>query len=167
MIIYAINRRSQTPHAFENLPKNSDKPLLGANICIVGRSNIVGMPLNLALLKYHDAQVSLCHSRTPQDELIRCCQNADILVACLGIPNFIKPEWLKPGQIVIDVGLTYVDIPSDGAIDGDGDGKEKKVKEIQGDVMFCEETLEKVSLITPVPGGIGPMTITMLLNNLE
>ena len=76
----------------------SAKPsLVGKKVCILGRSNIVGMPLHLLLMKYHDAQVTLCHSRTPKEEMIKCIGEADILVACIGIPNFVRPEWLKEG----------------------------------------------------------------------
>ena len=111
----------------------------------------------------------MCHSRTPKDELIRCAQNADILVACIGIPNFVQPSWIKPGAIVIDVGVTYADV-DESAESHEVDPSRRSMiqkKEIFGDVTFNEETLERVSLITPVPGGIGPITITMLLNNLE
>ena len=87
-----------------------ENPLESANICILGRSNIVGMPLFLLLQKYHNSQVTLCHSRTPEAELIKCVSSADILVAGIGIPNFVKPEWVKPGAIVIDVGITYADV---------------------------------------------------------
>lgn len=86
------------------------KSLSGANICILGRSNIVGMPLSLLLMQHHDASVTLCHSRTPQSELIKSVNHADILVACIGAPNFVQPEWIKPGSIVIDVGITYSDV---------------------------------------------------------
>ena len=71
------------------------------------------MPLFLLLQKYHDSQVSICHSRTPKDELINCVNNADILVAGIGIPNFVQPAWIKPGAIVIDVGITYADVDED------------------------------------------------------
>ena len=125
------------------------------------------MPLHLLLMKYHDAQVTLCHSRTPKEEMIKCIGEADILVACIGIPNFVRPEWLREGQIVIDVGITYDDVDKDLRDKMTAKDRPQQEKEIFGDVYFSEETVQKVSLITPVPGGIGPMTITMLLNNLE
>ena len=167
-ILHAIQKSSSTPHAFED-KKDMKNPLEGANICILGRSNIVGMPLFLLLQKYHNAQVTLCHSRTPEEELIRTVQRADILVSCIGIPNFVQPFWIKPGCIVIDVGITYADVDEteeSNQVDSSRQSMMQK-KEIFGDVTFNEETLERVSLITPVPGGIGPITITMLLNNLE
>ena len=131
------------------------KPLKGKKVCIIGRSNIVGMPLNLLLLQRHDASVKVCHSRTTQSDLIESVADADIVVACCGVPTLVKGEWLKEGATVIDVGITYKDTTENQA-----------GCEIFGDVNFDEVTLQKVSRITPVPGGVGPMTITMLMNNV-
>lgn len=124
-------------------------------MCIIGRSNIVGMPLNLLLLQRHDASTKVCHSNTSHNDLITSVGEADIVVACCGVPKLVKGKWLKEGATVIDVGITYNETTQNQA-----------GCEIFGDVDFDEETLQKVSNITPVPGGVGPMTITMLMNNV-
>lgn len=81
--------------------------LLDKKVCIIGRSNIVGMPLNLLLLKYHDTSIKVCHSKTPLNEVQNSVQEADVLVACCGVPNLVKSSWIKQGAVVIDVGITY------------------------------------------------------------
>lgn len=146
---------SCTPLACQELILSCTSDIMSKKVCIIGRSNIVGMPLNLLLMKYHDASVTVCHSKTSLKEVESSVNQADILVACCGVPSFVQSHWIKQGSIVIDVGITYkvTDQNSQGC-------------EIYGDVNFCEETLERVSKITPVPGGVGPMTITMLMNNL-
>ena len=119
----------------------------GKNAVIVGRSSIVGKPMSLMLLA-HDATISVAHSHTDPHELARICQGADILVAACGIPKYIKGTWVKPGATVIDVGM-----------DRDEGGK------LCGDVDFA--TAEPVAAaITPVPGGVGPMTRAMLMGNV-
>ncbi|MDM8299997.1 bifunctional methylenetetrahydrofolate dehydrogenase/methenyltetrahydrofolate cyclohydrolase FolD [Collinsella tanakaei] len=119
----------------------------GKNAVIVGRSSIVGKPMSLMLLARH-ATISVAHSRTDPHELARICQSADILVAACGVPKMIKGTWLKPGATVIDVGM-----------DRDEDGK------LCGDVDFA--SAEPVAgAITPVPGGVGPMTRAMLMSNV-
>lgn len=143
---------SCTPLACQELILSCTPSLLNKKVCIIGRSNIVGMPLNLLLLKYHNAQVSVCHSKTPIAEVEKCVSEAEVLVAACGVPNFVQSEWIRPESIVIDVGITYE--------------QRENGCEIFGDVTFSEETLKRVSKITPVPGGVGPMTITMLMNNL-
>lgn len=115
----------------------------GKRAVVIGRSNIVGRPMALLLLNA-DATVTVCHSRT--ENLVEECSRADILVAAIGKPNFVTAEMVKEGAVVIDVGINRVD------------GK------LVGDVDF-EAVSQKVSLITPVPGGVGPMTIAMLLQN--
>ena len=87
--------------------KSKPKPLSGKKVCIIGRSNVVGMPLNLLLLQRHDASVKVCHSKTSEKDLIDSCLEADIIVACCGIPKFVKGDWIKQGATVIDVGITY------------------------------------------------------------
>ena len=115
----------------------------GKRAVVIGRSNIVGRPMALLLLNA-DATVTVCHSRTK--DLKEECARADILVAAIGKPAFVKADMVKEGAVVIDVGINRVD------------GK------LVGDVAF-EEVAPKASLITPVPGGVGPMTIAMLLKN--
>ena len=119
----------------------------GKNAVIVGRSSIVGKPMSLMLLARH-ATISVAHSRTDPHELARICQSADILVAACGVPKMVKGTWVKPGATVIDVGM-----------DRDEDGK------LCGDVDFA--SAEPVAgAITPVPGGVGPMTRAMLMSNV-
>lgn len=121
--------------------------LSGQNAVIVGRSNIVGKPMAQLLLR-EDCTVTVAHSRT--QDLAAVCQQADIVVAAVGRPKFIKGEWLKKGATVIDVGINRIEV----------DGKSK----IVGDVDF-ESAVPVVAAITPVPRGVGPMTIACLLNN--
>jgi methylenetetrahydrofolate dehydrogenase (NADP+)/methenyltetrahydrofolate cyclohydrolase len=125
--------------------------LSGLNAVVVGRSNIVGKPLASLLLKAN-ATVTICHSRTA--DLPGVCRSADILVAAVGRPNMIKGDWIKPGAVVIDVGINRVEVDVDG---------ETKYK-LTGDVDF-DEASKVAAAITPVPGGVGPMTIAMLMAN--
>lgn len=122
----------------------------GKNAVIVGRSNIVGLPVSMLLL-HRNATVTICHSRTTDTE--EKVRGADIIVAACGIANYIKPEWLKPGVVIVDVGINAVDDPT-----------KKKGYRLVGDVDY-DGASEIASFITPVPGGIGPMTIAMLLSN--
>ncbi len=126
----------------------------GKNVVIVGRSNIVGKPVGLLLLhkaKYGNATVTFCHSKTRDLKMIT--KSADILIAAIGIPEMITKEMIKPGAVVIDVGVNRVE-----------DKSRKKGYRLVGDVKF-DEVSKIASAITPVPGGVGPMTITMLLRN--
>ncbi|MFH2027194.1 MAG: bifunctional 5,10-methylene-tetrahydrofolate dehydrogenase/5,10-methylene-tetrahydrofolate cyclohydrolase, partial [bacterium] len=121
---------------------------------VVGRSNIVGKPIaNLLLQKrpLGNATVTLCHSKTK--ELQSICQQADILIAAIGRPNFIDRNFVKDGAVVIDVGINRVE-----------DSTAKRGYRLVGDVNF-NDVIDKVSAITPVPGGVGPMTISMLIAN--
>lgn len=113
------------------------------------------MPLFLLLTQYHDASVVMCHSKTHEDDLRRAVKECEILVVACGVPQFVKADWLSEGQTVIDVGITYVE------------GEDPLNPEIFGDVEFSQDTIDKVRKITPVPGGVGPMTVTMLMNNLS
>jgi len=122
--------------------------LSGKHAVVVGRSNIVGKPM-ASLLLQENCTVTIIHSRTENPSEI--CRQADIVVAAVGIPSFIKEDWIKPGAVVIDVGINRITT---------SEGKAKLV----GDVDF-ENVLSKVSAITPVPGGVGPMTISMLMQN--
>jgi len=125
--------------------------LSGLNAVIIGRSNIVGKPM-ASLLLQANATVTICHSRTK--DLPAVARNADILVVAVGRPRMVKGDWIKPGAIVIDVGMNRIEVEVDG---------EKKNK-LTGDVDFAE-AVEVAGAITPVPGGVGPMTIAMLMSN--
>jgi methylenetetrahydrofolate dehydrogenase (NADP+) / methenyltetrahydrofolate cyclohydrolase len=133
-----------TPVGVIELIKSTQTEIKGKNVVVVGRSNIVGKPVAQLLLR-ENATVTICHSKT--NDLKSFTNKADILVVAMGRPNTITKEMVKEGAIVIDVGTTRLD-----------DGK------IHGDVQF-DEVKEVASHITPVPGGVGPMTITMLLIN--
>ena len=122
----------------------------GANAVVLGRSNIVGMPAALLLVK-RNATVTICHSRTKN--LPEVCRGADILIAAVGRPEMVKKDWVKPGAVVIDVGTHRIDDPT----------KERGYY-LTGDVAF-DEVKEVAGAITPSPGGVGPMTIAMLLRN--
>ena len=124
--------------------------LAGANAVVVGRSNIVGLPMALLLMK-ENATVTICHSRTR--DLQAYLGQADVVVVGMNRPNYIRGEWLKPGAIVIDVGTSKIDDPND-----------PRGYRWVGDVDF-ESAVEVAGAITKVPGGVGPMTITMLMYN--
>jgi methylenetetrahydrofolate dehydrogenase (NADP+)/methenyltetrahydrofolate cyclohydrolase len=125
----------------------------GARAVVVGRSNIVGKPLAQLLLAEH-ATVTIAHSRTR--DLAALCREADILVAAVGKAEMIRGDWVKPGAVVLDVGINRVDA----GVDANGKAKTR----LLGDVAF-EEAKERALAITPVPGGVGPMTIACLLQN--
>lgn len=139
-----------TPTGCMVLLKEAGVNLSGVNAVVVGRSNIVGTPVALMLLR-ENATVTVCHSRTK--DLPAHLAQADVVIAAAGIPEFIKGEWLKPGAVVIDVGSNVLDDPS----------AEKGYRYV-GDVELASAQ-EVASAITKVPGGVGPMTITMLLAN--
>lgn len=125
--------------------------LSGLNAVVIGRSNLFGKPMG-ALLLAANATVTICHSRTK--DLADVCRRADILVAAVGRPEMVKKDWVKPGATVIDVGINRIPAPER------GEGKTRLV----GDVAFAECS-EVADTITPVPGGVGPMTIAMLMAN--
>lgn len=145
---------SATPAGILELLKRYQIPTQGKHCVVLGRSNIVGKPVaNLMMQKAYpgDATVTVCHSHTPNIKEI--CQSADIIIAALGSPEFLKGDMVKEGVVVIDVGTTRV--PS----------KETKSGfKLKGDVHF-QEVASKASYITPVPGGVGPMTIVSLMKN--
>ena len=130
-----------TPYGCMKMLESIGYDLKGKHAVVIGRSNIVGKPMALMLLG-KDATVTICHSRTK--DVAAECRRADILIAAVGRPQLVQKDWVKPGAVVIDVGINRVD----GAI--------------VGDVHF-EEVQEVAGAITPVPGGVGPMTIAMLL----
>lgn len=133
-----------TPAGCIELIKRSGVDITGKNCVVVGRSNIVGKPVGMLLLA-ENGTVTTCHSKTKDIKAV--CQEADIIVAAVGIPKFVKGDMVKEGVVVIDVGINRMD-----------NGK------LCGDVDF-DEVEKKASYITPVPGGVGPMTIAMLMNN--
>jgi methylenetetrahydrofolate dehydrogenase (NADP+) / methenyltetrahydrofolate cyclohydrolase len=133
-----------TPYGVMKMLEFEELAVEGKHVVIIGRSNIVGKPQAMLMLKA-GATVTICHSKTV--ELAAFCRMADILVAAVGRANFVKADWVKPGAVVIDVGINR------GA-----DGK------LCGDVDFASVS-QVAFAITPVPGGVGPMTITMLLGN--
>ncbi len=143
-----------TPHGIIQLLQRSGVKIEGANVVIVGRSNIVGKPLTNMLIQKAptgNATVTVCHTRTK--DLAHHTRQADIIIAAAGRPNTITADMVKEGVVVIDVGVNRIE-----------DATKKRGYRLVGDVDF-EAVKEKASLITPVPGGVGPMTITMLLYN--
>jgi methylenetetrahydrofolate dehydrogenase (NADP+)/methenyltetrahydrofolate cyclohydrolase len=143
---------SATPFGILELLKRYNIDTKGKNCVVVGRSQIVGRPMSILLSqKGVDATVTVAHSRTKNIEAV--CANADILIAALGSPGFVKKDMVKDGAVVIDVGTTRV--PS---------GETKSGFRLKGDVLF-DEVAPKCSFITPVPGGVGPMTRVSLLSN--
>lgn len=144
-----------TPHGVVQLLIKSGVKIEGAHVVIVGRSNIVGKPLANILLQKSplgNATVTICHTRTKN--LADHTRRADIVVAAVGRPNTITADMIKDGAVVIDVGMNRIE-----------DASKKSGCRLVGDVDF-KRVKEKASLITPVPGGVGPMTITMLLYNV-
>ncbi|KAG8322408.1 hypothetical protein J6590_022860 [Homalodisca vitripennis] len=139
-----------TPNGVMELIKRSPVQVAGSNAVVVGRSKIVGTPVS-ELLKWHHATVTVCHSKTKDiQEQIR---RADIVVVAIGSPQFVKGEWLKPGATVIDCGINSIPDPT-----------KKSGSRLVGDVEF--DSAQKVAgYITPVPGGVGPMTVAMLMKN--
>jgi methylenetetrahydrofolate dehydrogenase (NADP+)/methenyltetrahydrofolate cyclohydrolase len=142
-----------TPHGILELLQRSGVETSGAEVVVVGRSNIVGKPIaNLMLQKRAggNATVTVCHTRTKDMDFHT--RRADILIVAAGVPKMIKGNQVKPGAVVIDVGVNRIGQAENG----------KAV--LAGDVDF-QDVVDKVSAITPVPGGVGPMTITMLMKN--
>jgi len=141
-----------TPNGIMELIKRSEIETVGKNVVVLGRSNIVGTPMAILMSrKGIDSTVTLCHSRTKN--LPEICRNADILVAAIGKQGFVTADMVKPGAVVIDVGIHRIDDPTS-----------PKGYKIMGDVDF-DEVSKVASRITPVPGGVGPMTIVSLLQN--
>ena len=140
-----------TPYGCLIMLKGLGVDLSGKNAVVIGRSNIVGKPMAQLLLK-ESCTVTIAHSKTKNIEEI--CKNADIVVAAVGRPKMVKGDWIKKGAVVIDVGINRITVEAEGEI------KNKLV----GDVDF-DEASKNASAITPVPGGVGPMTIACLLRN--
>lgn len=144
---------SATPKGIMELLKRYSIQTSGKKCVILGRSNIVGKPMAQLMMQkeYGDATVTVCHSRSTT--LKEECRQADIIIAAIGIPNFVTADMVKEGAVVIDVGTTRV-----------ADTSRKSGFRLNGDVHF-EEVAPKCAYITPVPGGVGPMTICMLMQN--
>jgi methylenetetrahydrofolate dehydrogenase (NADP+)/methenyltetrahydrofolate cyclohydrolase len=135
--------RPCTPSGVMELLRRYDVELEGAEAVVVGRSDLVGKPMS-ALLLQANATVTVCHSRTR--DLAEACRRADVLIAAVGVPGLVRGDWVKEGAVVIDVGMNRTEAG------------------LTGDVDFAGAR-ERARLITPVPGGVGPMTIAMLLRN--
>tara|TARA_Y100000034_G_scaffold42710_1_gene52272 strand:- start:10987 stop:11817 length:831 start_codon:yes stop_codon:yes gene_type:complete len=133
-----------TPHGIIKMLEHIKVPILGKKVTVINSSNIVGKPLSNLLIQ-EGGTVTVCHDRTPPHILYAACQNSDIIVVAVGIPSFLKVEMVRPGTVVIDVGITRIG------------------KKIVGDVDA--EVAQVAGAISPVPGGVGPMTVTMLLYN--
>lgn len=148
---------SATPKGIVELLRRNEIETKGKHCVVLGRSNIVGKPMaSLMMQKSNpgDCTVTVCHSRTPNIKEI--CLEADIIVAALGVPGFLKGDMVKPGAVIVDVGTTRVDDPT-----------KKAGWRLAGDVCF-DEVAPLASAITPVPGGVGPMTIvSLMLNTLQ
>ena len=143
-----------TPYGIILMLEHFNIETKGKNAVVIGRSNIVGRPMSILLssnIAQGNCTVTICHSHTKN--LKEICVGADIIVAALGVPNFLTGDMIKPGAVIIDVGITRVD-----------DATAKKGFRIKGDVHY-EEACAKASAITPVPGGVGLMTIAGLLKN--
>jgi 5,10-methylene-tetrahydrofolate dehydrogenase/methenyl tetrahydrofolate cyclohydrolase len=139
-----------TPTGCMKLLETVGTPLDGATAVVIGRSNIVGLPVALMLMKAN-ATVTVCHSRTR--EIASVVRGADIVIAAIGRPHYVQADWLKPGAVVIDVGTNRID-----------DAADPRGYRYVGDVDF-DAAVHVVGAITQVPGGVGPMTIAMLLDN--
>lgn len=140
-----------TPKGVMTMLKQANVDIKGKNAVVIGRSDIVGNPVSY-LLRNADATVTVCHRHTENIEDI--IKHADIVVAALGVPRFVKGEWLKPGAVVVDVGINY-----------ESDSTKKSGRRLVGDVDY-ESAAKVASKITPVPGGVGPMTVAMLTENV-
>jgi len=142
-----------TPAGIQELLVRSGAQISGAEVVVVGRSNIVGKPIAMMLMQKApgaNATVTVTHTRTK--DVKGHCLRGDILIVAAGVAEYVKGDWVKPGAVVIDVGVNEVGKTADG----------KRL--LKGDVAF-EEAAQRASAITPVPGGVGPMTITMLMKN--
>lgn len=150
----AINFLPCTPAGIQEILIRSSVETSGAEVTVIGRSNIVGRPISIMLTQKGiggDATVTLVHTKTK--DIIRHCQQADIVIAAAGVPGFVKAEWIKPGATVIDVGVNRI-----------GFNKDTGKPILSGDVDFFNVS-QVAGKITPVPGGVGPMTIAMLMKN--
>ncbi|RCK62866.1 C-1-tetrahydrofolate synthase, mitochondrial [Candida viswanathii] len=140
-----------TPNGIIELIKTTGVPLRGKNAVVIGRSDIVGTPV-ATMLRNEDCTVTICHRYTK--DLPEVVRRADVVIAAVGIPEYVKADWIKEGAVVIDVGINYKDDPT-----------AKNGRRLVGDVAY-DEVAKKAAFITPVPGGVGPMTVAMLCSNV-
>lgn len=150
---FIVNKSSNvpcTPLGCIELCDRYGVDLSGKHAVVLGRSNIVGLPMAM-LLMHRNATVTVCHSRTKDIPAI--CREADVIIAAIGRPEMVRGDWVKPGAVVLDVGVNFVDAP-----------ERKSGKRMCGDVHWGEVS-EVAGLLTPVPGGVGPMTVAMLMRN--
>ena len=153
-----VRFKPSTPAGIQEMIKRAGVETEGAEVVVVGRSNIVGKPIAIMLMQKAEganATVTVIHTRTKN--MAFHCRRADILIVAAGVPGLVKPEWIKPGACVIDVGVNRVGYKISKKTG-------KRVALLKGDVDF-EAAQEIAGWITPVPGGVGPMTITMLMRN--
>ncbi|MCX6971617.1 MAG: bifunctional methylenetetrahydrofolate dehydrogenase/methenyltetrahydrofolate cyclohydrolase FolD [Verrucomicrobia bacterium] len=147
-----------TPAGIQEMIRRSGVETSGAEVVVVGRSNIVGKPIaNMLMQKGPGANATVTVVHTGTKNLAAHCQRADILIVAAGVPGLVKPEWIKPGACVIDVGVNRVGEKTD-------EKTGRQVAILRGDVDF-DAAAKIAGFITPVPGGVGPMTITMLMRN--
>jgi methylenetetrahydrofolate dehydrogenase (NADP+)/methenyltetrahydrofolate cyclohydrolase len=154
-----------TPAGVMEILRRSDIPVAGAEAVVVGRSDIVGKPVAMLLLN-SNATVTVCHSKTR--DLPGVCRRADILVAAIGRAGMITPEYVKPGATVIDVGMNKISDPAEFAQFFAGDSKREAAFAKNGSTLIGDvhpKVAEVAGAITPVPGGVGPLTIAMLMSN--
>jgi methylenetetrahydrofolate dehydrogenase (NADP+) / methenyltetrahydrofolate cyclohydrolase len=154
-----------TPLGCATLLDREGIPLKGRHAVVIGRSDIVGKPMALLLL-HRDATVTICHSRTV--DLAAVCRTADVLVAAIGRPGFVTPDFVKPGATVIDVGINRVDQAATAAQLFAADSAKRRQFDSKGSVLVGDvhPDVEQVAgALTPVPGGVGPLTIAMVLTN--
>ncbi|MGE5250324.1 MAG: bifunctional 5,10-methylenetetrahydrofolate dehydrogenase/5,10-methenyltetrahydrofolate cyclohydrolase [Bacteroidota bacterium] len=150
-----------TPFGCIYLLERCGVPIEGANAVVLGRSNIVGMPAALLLIG-KNATVTVCHSRTR--DIAAVVRQADILIAAIGKREFVRGDWIKPGAAIIDVGINGVPVLNPDGTPAISEKTGKPRQKLVGDVCF-DEAKEVAGFITPVPGGVGPMTIAMLMRN--
>jgi 5,10-methylene-tetrahydrofolate dehydrogenase/methenyl tetrahydrofolate cyclohydrolase len=150
-----------TPYGCIYLLKEAGVKIAGANAVVLGRSNIVGMPAALLLVK-ENATVTIVHSRTK--DIPAVMRDADIIIAAIGRAEMVRGDWIKPGAAVIDVGINGIPKLGPDGVQMISQKTGKPLQRLVGDVNF-EEAKEVAGFITPVPGGVGPMTIAMLMNN--
>ena len=150
-----------TPYGCIYLLKEAGVTIKGANAVVLGRSNIVGMPAALLLVK-EDATVTVVHSRTK--DIPAVMKNADIIIAAIGRAQMVRGDWIKPGAAVIDVGINGVPVLNPDGTPAISEKTGKPKQKLVGDVNY-DEAKEVAGFITPVPGGVGPMTIAMLMAN--
>jgi methylenetetrahydrofolate dehydrogenase (NADP+) / methenyltetrahydrofolate cyclohydrolase len=150
-----------TPYGCIYLLEQSGVKIEGANAVVLGRSNIVGMPAALLLIG-KNATVTVCHSRTK--DIAGVVRQADILIAAIGKTEFVRGDWIKPGAAIIDVGINGVPVLNPDGTPAISEKTGKPKQKLVGDVNF-NEAKEVAGWITPVPGGVGPMTIAMLMKN--